>query len=361
MMKKITVIGAGAFGFALAKHLSDKIISPDEYHWTDTMGEIKSLDIFDINVELIEHLKLERSQKYFFPESRVNDLVKPTTDMKAAVKDADILILSLPAQHIRGFIKKAKDSLKNGVIILNAAKGIEVDTNKFISEIIKEELDTTDYTLAVLSGGMIAKEFISGFGVFGADISCEDKDVGLLLQQVFSSKKLRVYLNDDILGVESAGALKNVASIAAGFMDGLGFPYGSKTLILSLVAYEIRCISIKMGAKSHTFRIHTQSFGNDFLMSTTGNTRNREFGQRVAQGTSAVEVIEQMKKENKTAEGYYSAKVAHSIVEKHSLKSPIINMVYDVLYANKDIRKCVEELMSSDLEPTLNCSFHGIC
>lgn len=357
-MANIAIIGAGAFGFALAKHLSDKKEDSDEYHKGSPYETGGRIAVYDIDAQLIEHMQTEHSQKYFFPEIKLNDLVTPTADAKEAVGDADIILLSIPAQFVRSFLKENAVHFKDGAIIVSCSKGIEAETDAFISSIVAEEV-SKKHTFAVLSGGMIASEFISGFGVFGAELACEDESIGKELQQLFSSKRLRVYLNDDVRGVEAAGALKNVVSIAAGFMDGLGYPYGSKTLIISLAAYEVECISLAMDSKSHTYRIQTQSFGNDYIMSTTGNTRNRYLGELIGKGMSPDDAVEQLRKENKTAEGYYTAKVARHISQKNNLHTPIIDMVYDVLYEGKEIKRCVEEIMSSDLEPTLDCVYHS--
>jgi glycerol-3-phosphate dehydrogenase (NAD(P)+) len=355
-MTKIAVAGAGAFGFAMAKHISDKIHDATDFHKGSSYDSVDYISLFDIDAELIHSIQEDRGQKYFFPEIKLNELVHATTDAADAFTDAQIVILSIPAQYIRSFLQKTHDYFAENVIFVNCSKGLEVSTDKFISEIVKEEMKKS-YTYSVFSGGTIASEFISGFGVFGAELGCENHAVGKQIQQFLSSRKLRVYLNDDVAGVEAAGALKNVVSIAAGFMDGLGYPYGSKTLILSLAADEIRCLSLTLNSKHHTYDIQTQAFANDYIMSTTGNTRNRYLGELIGKGMAVEDAIEQMKKENKTAEGYYTARVVHDIIEKHNLDSPIMSMVYDVLYAKKDIKQCMDEIMSSDLEPIKRCGF----
>lgn len=355
-MTKIAVAGAGAFGFAMAKHISDKVADSNDFHKGSSFDTVDYISMYDIDADVITHMKNERSQKNIFPETKVNDFVHPTTDAEEAFSDAKLVFLSIPTQFIRSFLRKAQEFMPKNVILVNCSKGLELNSDKFISQIIKEEMKKS-YTYAVFSGGTIASEFISGFGVFGAELGCEDRDIGKQVQQFLSSRKLRVYLNDDVTGVEAAGALKNVVSIAAGFMDGLQYPYGSKTLILSLAAEEIRCISLTLNSKMHTYDIQTQAFANDYIMSTTGNTRNRYFGELIGKGISVEDALAQMKRENKTAEGYYTARVAHDIVVKNNLSSPIIAMVYGVLYAKKDIRQCMDEIMSSDLEPIKRCGF----
>ena len=360
MAKKIAIVGAGAFGFAIAKHLSDILIDKKGAHRGSTYDASKEIYLYDIDKDLINHITKERTHKYFFPEIKVNEFVKPTIDSSIALKDSDLVILSMPTQFIRKFLHDNKKLLKDNVSIVNCSKGMETSTNKVISEIVVDELKDKKFVYTVLSGGMVASEFISGFGVFGADLACETEEIGLDLQMFFSSKKLKVFLTDDVKGIEVAGALKNVISIASGFMDGLGFPFGSKTLIISLAAREIKCISAILNAKSHTYESQTQAFGNDYVMSTLGNSRNRHLGELIGKGMKPEDALAQLKKEKKTAEGYYTTKVAYNIAKENGLSVPVVDMVYEVLYKKKDIRKCIEKIMLSNLEPTLNCSYYKI-
>lgn len=358
LMKKMTIIGAGAFGFALAKHLSHKFKSDHDYHKYND-ADIDKIMIYDVDSDVIEHMKTERSQKNLFPAIKLNDFVHPTTDLKEALVDSEIIIISIPTQFIRSFFEAAHDYIGDYVTIINASKGLEVKTNEFISDIVHDEMSKLglNYTFACLSGGMIASEFVSGFGIFGAEISCESETVGKYIQALFSSKRLRVYLNDDVRGVEAAGALKNVISIAAGFSDGLGYPYGSKTLIVTLGAYDLMNLALKLGAKPHTFSLYTQAFGNDYLMSTTGNTRNRYLGELIGKGMKPEDAINQMKVENKTAEGYFTVKVAYNMARKFGIKTPIIDLVHRVLFEGGSPKELIQEIMASDLEPIIDSGY----
>ncbi len=358
MEKKIAVVGAGAFGFAIAKHLSDILNDKKGAHKGSSYDNSKRVFLYDIDKELINHIIKKRTHKYFFPEIKVNEVVTPTLDANIALKDSDLVVLSIPTQFVRKFLNKNRKLFKDGVCIVNCSKGMELSTNKVISEIVDDEMQGKEFIYSVLSGGMVASEFISGFGVFGADLACEDEKCGLDLQKLFSSKKLKVFLTEDVKGIEVAGALKNVISIASGFMDGIGFPFGSKTLVISLASNEIKCISGTLNAKSHTYEIQTQAFGNDYVMSTLGNSRNRYLGELIGKGMTPSQALLQLKKEKKTAEGYYTTKVAYELAKENKLKVPIVEMVYEVLYKNKDIRSCIDAIMLSDLEPSLNCRYY---
>lgn len=346
-MKKISVIGAGAFGFAIAKYLGDKINNENDFHKShDEL--IEKIMLFDVDSNLIEDMKINRTQKYFFKDSKLSNNVFPTDNIKNAVEDSDLLIIAIPTQFLRGFLKNAQSFVKNDCAVLNCSKGIELSSYKLISDIVKEELG--ERIFGVLSGGMIASEFIEDRGFFGAEIACNDEKTGKILQHIFSSRKLRVYLNDDVVGVEIAGSLKNVISIACGMVDGMKMPYGTKTFITSLGAYDIKSLGEVLGAKNYSFNLYTQAFGNDFIMSTTGNTRNRYFGELIGSGLSVEETLQKMKDENKTVEGYFTTKAAYEIALKNNIDVPIVSLVYRVLYENALVKEEFLKIMSNKLE-----------
>jgi glycerol-3-phosphate dehydrogenase (NAD(P)+) len=354
----ITIIGAGAFGFAITKHLSSITKDKEDYHFYDKYQN-SNIFIYDVDKDVINYMKENRSQKNFFPNTFLNDSVIPTTDLEYAISNSDLIIIAIPTQFIRGFLVNAKQYLREDVVILNCSKGFEISTGKLISDLVQEELVESNIkpVFATLSGGMIASEFVDNLGIFGAEIACENKEIGIELQKLFSSRNLRIYLNDDVKGVECAGALKNVISIASGIVDGLGYPYGSKTMIVALGGQEIMNLSIKLGAREHTFNLFTQAFGNDYMMSATGNTRNRYLGELLGQGLSSQEAMEVLRKEKKTAEGYYTAKAAFELSKKYNLKTPIIDDVYKILYENMDAELLVKHIMKEQLELIHGCKF----
>jgi len=346
-MKKISIIGAGAFGFAIAKYLGDILRDEDDFHKNHN-SLVEKVVIFDVDSNLISNMKNTRTQKYFFPETKLSDFVNVSDDLNDVV-NSDLLVIAIPTQFIRNFLQKIKEKISTDCMILNCSKGIELNSYRLISEIVFEELGE-DRVFGVLSGGMIASEFINSDGFFGAEIACNNLEKGRILQHLFSSKKLRVYLNDDIVGVEVAGSLKNVISVACGMVDGMNLPYGTKTFITSLGAYDIKILGEVLGAKNYSFNLYTQAFGNDFIMSTTGNTRNRYFGELIGSGLKVSDVLEKMKSENMTVEGYFTAKAAYEISLKNKLTTPIIDLVYRVLYNNSNVKDEFLKLMSCNLE-----------
>lgn len=170
------------------------------------------------------------------------------------------------------------------------------------------------------------------------------------MQEIFHSGTLRIYGNTDILGVEYAGAFKNVIAILAGIINGLDLPYGSETHMISRAAKEAKNIAVALGAKPHTFSMESQCWGNDLWMSCTGKSRNREFGKLIGKGLSPKEALEKMETEHKLVEGYYTTGAIPKLSKKTNVNAPIFNEIYKIVYEEKDASESIKYLMSRKLE-----------
>ena len=338
---KIGIMGTGMFGFAISRYLGKKYLSE----------ETVSIVAYDINKELIEHLKKTREHLYHFKGKKSPKNVLFTNNKKEVARDADIIIMAVVSQAIREVIKGIKNYLKNDVIIVNTAKALEIGTGKTFSEVVTEELENQDlnFVVAKLSGGMFAEDLVNDVPL-GADIACEDKDILRKLQKIFHSSTLRVYANTDLIGVEYAGAFKNVIAILAGIINGLGLPYGSETHMISRAAKEAKDIAVALGAKSHTFSMESQCWGNDLWMSCTGKSRNREFGKLIGSGFSPKEALNEMKKKRKLVEGYYTARVIPMLCEKTRVRAPILSETYKIVYEEKDPMTSIKDIMDREAE-----------
>ncbi len=338
---KIGIIGTGMFGFAISRYLGRKYLS----------GETVSIVAYDINKKLIEHLKKTREHLYHFKGKKLPKNVLVTNNKIEAVRDADIIILAVVSQAIREVIKEIKDYLKNGVVIVNTAKALEIETGKTFSEVITEEMKNQglNFVVAKLSGGMFAEDLVND-APLGADIACEDKDILRKLQKIFHSSTLRVYANTDLIGVEYAGAFKNVIAILAGIINGLGLPYGSETHMISRAAKEAKEIAVALGAKPYTFSMESQCWGNDLWMSCTGKSRNREFGRLIGSGSSPKEALREMEKKHKLVEGYYTTGVIPMLCEKTGVRAPILNEVYKIVYEEKNPLESIKDIMNREVE-----------
>ena len=338
---KISIVGTGMFGFSIAYYLGKN-------HLEDNKITIKT---YDVNKELIEHLKKHRKHLFHFENKRLSNNISFASDKKEIVKDADIIVMAVASHSIREVTREIKDYLKNEVIILNTAKALEIETAKIFSEVIKEEIEDSyvNYKIAKMSGGTFAEDIIND-APLGADIACKDSHVLKKLQEIFHSKTLRIYGNTDLIGVEYAGAFKNVIAIFAGIINGLGLPYGSETHMISRAAKEARDIAIDQGAEPHTFSMESQCWGNDLWMSCTGKSRNREFGILIGEGMTPKKALEKLQTEHKLVEGYYTVKSIPELCKKTGVEAPIFNEIYKIVHENKNPSESIEYLMKRDME-----------
>lgn len=338
---KISIVGTGMFGFALARYLGTKDFGNDEV----------TIMTYDSNAELVQHLREYRSHPYHFKDKKLPPNVSFASDKKELINDADIVILAVTSQAVRETMKKTSAYLKDDVIILNTAKALEIETAKTFSEVIKEEMKSIPihYTIAKLSGGTFAEDLVNN-APLGADIACENPSILKTLQKIFSDSNLRVYGNTDLIGVEYAGAFKNVIAILAGIINGLGLPYGSETHMISRAAKEAKEIAVALGAKTHTFSLESQCWGNDLWMSCTGKSRNREFGRLIGLGLSPKEALEKMSAGRKLAEGYYTTGAIPQLCKKANVHAPVVTEIHKIVYEEKDPQKSIEYLMNRGAE-----------
>lgn len=334
---KISIVGTGMFGFAIGRHLAKKYLADD------TIIVIT----YDSNAELMQHLRRYRTHLYHFKDKKMPPNVSFASDKKELIEDADVIVLAVTSQAVRSIVEEIKDYFKNGVIILNTAKALEIKTGKIFSDVIKEEITNTaiNYCNAKLSGGTFAVDLVNDVPL-GADIACVNISALKKLQEIFHGKTLRIYGNTDLVGVEYAGAFKNVIAILAGIINGLGLPYGSETHIISRAAKEAKEIAVALGGKPHTFSMESQCWGNDLWMSCTGKSRNREFGRLVGTGLSPSDALEEMKAGRKLVEGYYTAEAIPQLCEKAKMDSPILYEIYNMVYEEKEPNKSIKHLMN---------------
>lgn len=338
---KISIVGTGTFGFSLARHFGKKYLGNNEV----------AIMTYDSNSELMRFLRRYKTHPYHFKGKRIPQNVSLASDKKELIENADILILAVTSQAVRGTVREIKGYLKDNVIFLNTAKALEVGTAKTFSEVIKEEMANVPvkYTTAKLSGGTFAGDLVND-APLGADIACENPYVLKKLQETFSTSALRIYGNNDLVGAEYAGAFKNIIAIFAGIIVGLGLPYGSETHMISRAAKEAKEIAVSLGAKPYTFSMESQCWGNDLWMSCTGKSRNREFGILIGKGMSSHDALEKMQLEHKLVEGYYTTGAIPKLSMKVKVKTPIFNEIYKIVYKEKDPLKSINELMNMKLE-----------
>lgn len=334
MDKKIAVVGAG-LGFVLARYLAKKY--PEN-----------EIGLYDKDKKLINHLERKREHPLHFKGYTLPKNVRISGDSREIIRDSDILIIAVPTQHIREMARETREYIKKDAILLNVAKGIEIGTGKRISEILREELKD-NFKYAVLSGGMIAQDLVKE-DPLSAEIASADSEITLCLQDIMSSEILRIYRNNDVVGVEYAGALKNPLSIGAGIAKGLGYGNSTTGALISRGGLRIERLAIKLGAKKQTFALGGLAGIGDMITSCLGRTRNSRFGELIGRGTSVGEALKIFKEKHQLVEGYYTVKSIRRLADKAGVEMPIQEKVFQILYEGKSPRQALKELMSRELK-----------
>lgn len=326
MNKNITLLGGGSWGTALAKLLSEN-------------GHKVTVWLRDENQ--CQTLRTERVNKKYLPKVQIPENIVFTSDINKAVKDARILLLVTPTQMIRKVLKQIKEEYKRDKIIINASKGIEIGTMDLVSDIVKEE--TNNCTFAVLSGPSHAEEV--GLSMPTAiTIACENKDVAEEIQDMFMSTYFRVYTNEDVIGAELGGSLKNIIALGAGISDGIGYGDNAKAALMNRGIVEIARLGIAMGADVHTF-YGLSGIGDLIVTCTSKHSRNWNAGYLIGQGLTKDEAI---KKIGMVVEGIPTTYAAYALSKKLKVDMPIVDAMYDVLENNADVKETVNKLMLRD-------------
>lgn len=326
MIKKITLLGGGSWGTALAKLLSEN--GHDVTVWLR--------DEIQCNL-----LSTERINKKYLPNVKIPENIIFTSNINDAAKNAEILLIVTPTQMIREVLKQIDESNKTEKIIINASKGIERGTMDLVSDIVKEE--TTNCTFAVLSGPSHAEEV--GLSLPTAiTIACDDKQVAEEIQDAFMSSYFRVYTNEDVIGAELGGALKNIIALGAGISDGVGYGDNAKAALMNRGIVEIARLGIAMGADVHTF-YGLSGIGDLIVTCTSKHSRNWNAGYLIGQGLTKDEAI---KKIGMVVEGIPTTYAAYELSRKLNVEMPIVDAMYDVLENNADVKETVNKLMLRD-------------
>lgn len=322
-MKKISVIGAGSWGTALAWLLANN-------------GH--RVTLWSYREEQALNLQRERENTSKLPGVRLQDDMIITADLETAVEGQDVLVIAVPSPAIRSTAQKAVPYVKEGQLIVNVAKGVEAATLLTMSQIIEREIPQAE--VAVLSGPSHAEEVGRGLPTTCV-IGAKSKESAEYLQEIFMSSVFRVYTSPDILGIELGAALKNVIALAAGVADGMGYGDNTKAALITRGIAEISRLGIAMGAKAATF-FGLSGIGDLIVTCASVHSRNRKAGYLMGKGYTMQEAMDEVKM---VVEGVHSAKAALSLSEKYQVEMPIIVEVNKVLFENKKAADAVNELM----------------
>lgn len=328
---KVSVIGGGSWGTAFSLHLSRLKIK--------TKLWIREKDIF-------QEMERSRENKVFLPGFPLSPLVSFFHDIQDAVESAEIIFIAIPSQFCRQIYSQMMPFLSSQQIVVSLTKGLEEGTLKRMTEVMEEVFGGHPLPhLAVLSGPSFAKEVAEGHPT-AVVVASREPNIARKVQHLVSNLLFRTYTSEDVIGVELAGALKNVIAVAAGISDAFEFGYNSMASLITRGLVEISRLGLKLGAKRETFS-GLAGVG-DLIVTCTGKlSRNRFVGYELGKGKSLQSIISSMKM---VAEGLRTALSAHELAKREKIEIPICEQVYQVLYKNKDPKTALYDLMSRKLK-----------
>lgn len=330
--RKALVLGTGNFGTCLANHLAGQ--GHDVTIWGRSPEITASINTQHRNPRYLEHIALDPRLK---ASNELGDKI---------LGDCEFLILAIPTQSLRQVLEPIKSKLSPSCIIVCAVKGIENGTFAFPIEIIEQSLDHKNWDkIVVLSGPSFAIE-VAEKQPTAVSIACKNADSNKQTQALFHTSLFRVYTTDDPIGLEVAGALKNVIALASGAAAGLGFQQNARAALLARGLAEIARIGAAMGANPITF-MGLGGVGDLFLTCTSEKSRNYTVGYRLGKGESLDEVLKTL---GSVAEGVSTTKAAYSLCEKLKVDSPIVHVVHSVLYGGATVANGLHLLLNREMK-----------
>jgi glycerol-3-phosphate dehydrogenase (NAD(P)+) len=324
-MNGFAILGAGAWGTAVALVLAQK---PGH-----------RVALWGARPDNARVLAQTRENVRLLPGVRIPEAITITGDLGEATAGADLLITAIPTVHLRPTLRRIAPTLRDGRPVLSLTKGLELDTFLRPSEVIRQTLGERE--VAVLSGPSHAEEVSRGqpasLVVAGGDL-----DLLAAVQKAFSTDRFRVYTNLDVVGVELAGALKNIIGIAAGIGQGLGFGDNARSALLTRGLVEMARFGVALGAESKETFYGLAGVGDLITTCMSPHGRNRSVGERLAKGEKLADLLQGM---NMVAEGVTTTRSVHERAQQMRIPMPITTEVYRVLYEGKDPRQAVNDLM----------------
>lgn len=325
-MTDIAVIGAGSWGTALSMVLADN--GHQIRLWARRNEQITEINELHTNTKYLPGITLPNSIVGF-------------SDLGEAVIGVEVIVLVVPTVSMRAVLKDLREVMDRPAVFIHASKGIEPKTSKRISEMIEEEMpETLRAGVVVLSGPSHAEEVCLRQPTTVA-VSSKSEDAAVLAQDLFINQNFRVYTNEDIIGVELGGALKNIIALGAGISDGLGYGDNAKAALITRGLSEISRLGIKMGALPLTF-IGLAGMGDLIVTCTSVHSRNWKAGNLLGQGHSLDSILEKM---GMVVEGIRTTEATHYLAKELKLDMPITAAIYSIIFEGNSPRNAVDQLM----------------
>jgi glycerol-3-phosphate dehydrogenase (NAD(P)+) len=331
----VLVLGAGNFGTCLAQHLAS--IGHNVHLWTRDPVIADTINLQHKNPRYLSTITLS---------NRIAATNNLTTDL---INSCSTVLVSIPTQGLREVLEPLKGKISDTHLVISAAKGIEINTLELPHDIIRDCLgERVAYQAVALSGPSFASE-IATQQPTGVSAASKDSSKAQLAQEIFHSPYFRVYTSDDPIGLEVAGALKNVIAIAAGACAGIGFQANANATLITRGLREITRFGQAMGANPLTFT-GLGGVGDLFLTCTSVKSRNYTVGFKIGKGEILKEIMNHL---GSVAEGVFTAKAAYSLAKQLGVEAPITEQVYLVLHQGKPVAQAVNDLMNRDAKEEL--------
>ena len=328
-MTKITVFGTGSFGTALANVLAEN-------------GH--SVLMWGKNENTVDEINQSHQNKRYLKDVTLIETIKATSQLEQAVNFSDIFLIALPTKAIRNVVTEINQHIKTKKTFIHVAKGIENETFKRVSEMIEDSVSKNHKNgVGVLSGPSHAEEVVIKQPTTVA-ASSKDEHISKLIQDLFMNDYLRVYTNNDLIGVELGGALKNIIAVASGIVAGMGYGDNAKAALMTRGLAEISRLGEKLGADPMTF-LGLGGIGDLIVTCTSTHSRNYTLGYKLGKGKTTEEALNEM---NMVVEGIYTTNSVYHLAKAQNIDMPITNALYKVLFEDKPVKDSVKDLMGRD-------------
>lgn len=331
-MEKVSIIGAGSWGSALARILGDN-------HYQVLLYDTDKNTIDEIN-----HFHTNLSK---LPVGMLPLKVKATTSIKEVIDFSDIIVLSVPTKVLRSVLNLINEIIDKPKLFVNTSKGLEPDTYLRVSEVLNTTINNHYIKgFVALTGPSHAEEVIRQLPTTICSVSTNKEDAKLIQKIFNNSTYFRVYTGSDLVGSELCSAIKNVYAIASGMLEGCGYGDNARAGLISRALVEMKRIVVAMGGKEDT--IYGLTGVGDLVVTTTSHhSRNFQAGVKLAKGSNLAETIASM---SMVVEGARTAEAVYEVSKKLNLSTPIIDAVYNVIYRKQSVKKAVAELMNRSLK-----------
>ena len=331
-MTRVGVVGAGSWGTALASVLAKK---GHEVH------------LWALESEVVDDIRRSQENKTYLPGSCLPANLQATGDLGEALAEAEFVISVAPSQFVGNVMADAAQYIREDALIVSASKGIEIATLRRMDEVMRSVFSPAQMEgLCVLSGPSFAKEVADEMPT-AVVVASASAASAVLVQDLFQTSYFRVYTGSDVVGVELAGALKNVIALAAGVVVGLGYGQNTLAALITRGVAEMRRLGIAMGAEASTFA-GLAGMG-DLVLTCTGSlSRNRSVGYRLGQGETLEAILGTM---SAVAEGVKTVQAVHDLAERYGVEMPISEEVYGILVLGAEPAQALQNLMERDPKP----------